>query len=47
MREQKKIEEIGGVLVALGAKFIGTKVVQCCGEKVSPLYCCYMAPPVT
>lgn len=31
--------------MALGAKFISTKVVQCCGEKDSPLYCCYIAPP--
>ena len=31
--------------MALGAKFISTKLVQCCGEKDSPLYCCYIAPP--
>lgn len=43
MRENKEREK-GGELVALGAKFISTKV-QCCGEKDSPLYCCYIAPP--
>lgn len=30
--------------MALGAKFVSRKV-QCCGEKVSRLYCCYIASP--
>jgi len=48
VKERRKTIQIkrenGGELVALGAKFISTKV-QCCGEKDSPLYCCYIAPP--
>lgn len=43
-RKTEKDWKRGGELVALGAKFIGTKV-QCYGEKDSSLYCCYIAPP--
>lgn len=44
-RKKEREREVGGTGGSLGSKFISTKVVQCCGEKDSPLYCCYIAPP--